>query len=83
MGAMSGVEQLYVSFEELQAISGKRRSSAVERWLKREHICFKRDGFLKPWTTVAALHSAIYGLKRGVAMDEPNHDVFKRKTGAA
>jgi hypothetical protein len=50
-----------VPFAELQAISGKTRCSAVERWLKRENIPFRRDGRRRPFTTVDAVNHAIYG----------------------
>jgi hypothetical protein len=50
-----------IPFAELQAISGKTRCSAVERWLATEKIPFRRDAFRRPFTTVDALNHAIYG----------------------
>lgn len=49
-----------IPFAELQAISGKKRRSAVERWLTTEQIPFKRDGRRNPFTTFDALNRAIY-----------------------
>jgi hypothetical protein len=66
-----------VPFAELQAISGKKRCSAVERWLTREQIPFKRDGYRRPFTTVDALNHAVYGPKP-TTRQEINLDAFPK-----
>jgi hypothetical protein len=66
-----------IPFAELQAISGKTRSSAVERWLARENIPFRRDGLRRPFTTVDALNHAIYGPTR-TPRQEINIDAFRQ-----
>jgi hypothetical protein len=64
-----------IPFAELQAISGKTRCSAVERWLTRENIPFRRDGLRRPFTTVDALNHAIYGPTQA-NRQEINTDAF-------
>jgi hypothetical protein len=64
-----------VPFAELQAISGKTRCSAVERWLNRENIPFRRDGRRRPFTTVDAVNHAIFGPSKK-QRQEINTDAF-------
>jgi hypothetical protein len=66
-----------VPFAELQAISGKTRCSAVERWLTRENIPFRRDGRRRPFTTVDAVNHAIFGPSK-TQRQEINTDAFRR-----
>jgi hypothetical protein len=66
-----------IPFAELQAISGKTRCSAVERWLTRESIPFRLDGLRRPFTTVDALNHAIYGPAR-IPRQEINTDAFRK-----
>ena len=66
-----------IPFAELQAISGKTRCSAVERWLTRESIPFRRDGLRRPFTTVDALNNAIFGSTL-TQRQEINTDAFRQ-----
>jgi hypothetical protein len=66
-----------VPFAELQAISGKKRCSAVERWLERENIPFRRDGLRRPFTTVDAINNVLYGPKV-LPAQEINYDAFRK-----
>jgi hypothetical protein len=66
-----------IPFAELQAISGKTRCSAVERWLKREKIPFRRDGLRRPFTTVDAMNHVLYGPQQ-VQRQEINNDAFRQ-----
>lgn len=62
-----------LTFDQLQAISGLTRPSAVLAWLRRERVSFMRDGKGRPITTEEALHRRLE-TKRKECSIEPNFD---------
>jgi hypothetical protein len=67
-----------IPFADLQAISGKKRRSAVERWLTIEQIPFKRDARRNPFTTVDAINRSIF-LSETTQSQEINLDAFRKR----
>ena len=54
-----------VTFDDLQAISGRKRPGDVEAWAREKRIRFERGADGKIWTTVGALDYHLIGVNSG------------------